>query len=215
MTAKNIGVLVSGGGTNLQSIIDQIHFGSSDGKICCVISNVADVYALKRAHDANIPSLVIDHKEFEHRTDFEKALLQELTQQNIDILILAGFMRVLSEKFTKEFAGKCLNIHPSLLPDFPGLHTHQRALDATVDKHGCSVHFVTGELDGGPVILQASVPVHADDDAQSLAARVLEKEHIIYPRCIEWLCTEKIYLQNGHVYFQDTLLTEPLRLEDL
>ena len=215
MTAKNIGVLVSGGGTNLQSIIDQIHLGSCNAKITCVISNKAEVYALTRAQNANIPTSVIDHTQYDHRTDFEKILLEELNHHSVEILVLAGFMRVLSETFTDNFKGNSLNIHPSLLPDFPGLHTHQRALDAKVNQHGCSVHFVTGELDGGPVILQASVPVYRKDDAHSLAARVLEKEHIIYPRCIEWLCTQKISLQNGHAYYKDALLKKPLQLDQL
>lgn len=215
MTSKKLGVLVSGGGTNLQSIIDQIHFGSCNADISCVISNVKDVYALKRAETAKIPNFVIDHKQYELRLDFEQALLKQLEQNNVDILILAGFMRVLSESFTANFIGKSLNIHPSLLPALPGLHTHQRALNAQMEKHGCSVHFVSGELDGGPIILQASVPILSTDDAHSLAARVLEKEHIIYPRCIQWLCSEKIYLKNNRVYFQDTPLEKPLQLEQL
>lgn len=215
MTSKKLGVLVSGGGTNLQSIIDQIHFGSCDAHIACVISNKKEVYALQRAENADIPNFVINHKQYAHRTDFENSLLDKLQQYHIDILILAGFMRVLSESFTENFIGRSLNIHPSLLPALPGLHTHQRALSAKMDTHGCSVHFVTGELDGGPVILQASVPVHINDDAHTLAARVLEKEHVIYPRCVEWLCSEKIYLKDNHVYFQDMRLEKPLQLEEL
>lgn len=215
MTDLNLGVLVSGGGTNLQSIIDQVHFGTCQASISCVISNTENAYALVRAQQADIPNFFIDHKKYHSRQDFEKALLKQLNESKVDVLLLAGFMRVLSESFTNHFASNSLNIHPSLLPDFPGLHTHQRALDAQVDKHGCSVHFVNGELDGGPVILQASVPVLADDDAESLAARVLTKEHIIYPRCIEWLCSKKVYLKNNQVFFQGAALQKPLQLEDL
>lgn len=212
---NNIGVLVSGGGTNLQAIIDQIHFGACDAQIRCVISNVADVHALMRAANANIPHQVIPHVDYGDRSAFENALIDAMDLFDIDLVLLAGFMRVLSPTFISRYRGKVLNIHPSLLPNFPGLHTHQRALDAGVKEHGCSVHFATTELDGGPVILQARIPVLADDDAKSLAARVLEKEHIIYPKCVTWLCEKKISLQDNAVYFKQSRLDKPLLLEEL
>ena len=212
---NNIGVLVSGGGTNLQAIIDQIHFGACDAQIRCVISNVADVHALTRAANANIPHQVIPHTDYVDRSQFENALIDAMDLFDIDMVLLAGFMRVLSPTFISRYRGQILNIHPSLLPKFPGLHTHQRALDAGVKEHGCSVHFATTELDGGPVILQARIPVLTDDDANSLAARVLEKEHIIYPKCVAWLCEKKISLQDNAVYFKQTRLEKPLLLEEL
>ena len=166
---NNIGVLVSGGGTNLQAIIDQIHFGSCDAQVRSVISNVADVYALTRAANASIPHQVIPHDVFPDRPTFENALIDAMDIFDIDIIVLAGFMRILSQTFISRYHGKVLNIHPSLLPKYPGLHTHQRAIDAGDKVHGCSVHFATTELDGGPVILQARVPVQAEDDAETLA----------------------------------------------
>lgn len=211
-TVNKIGVLVSGGGTNLQAIIDNIHFGSCNAEIACVISNVTDAYALTRAKQANIPNLVIQHGDYESRTAFETALIEVLQQHQVNIIALAGFMRILGPTLVSEYLGNILNIHPALLPNFPGLNTHQRALDAGVAQHGCSVHFVTEELDGGPVILQAPVDVLADDTAEVLAKRVLEKEHIIYPQCIEWLCDGKIKLQGASAYFEDGHLEQPLLL---
>ena len=209
-----IAVLVSGGGTNLQAIIDKIHFGNCPAEIACVISNKTDVYALTRAAKAEIISHVIKHGDYKTRQEFEKALISTLDQHGVDIIVLAGFMRVLGKTFINAYSGKILNIHPALLPNFPGLNTHQRAIDAGVNTHGCSVHFVTEELDGGPVILQAEVEILADESAEDLAKRVLEKEHIIYPRCIEWLVDKKIMLRNQQTYYEDKLLNQPLLLED-
>ena len=211
-TPCRIGVLVSGGGTNLQSIIDHIHFGDCEATIECVISNIPDVYALSRAKKAHITNYVIAHKAYDSRTSFEKALVEVLHSHNINMVVLAGFMRILEDTFISQFSGRILNIHPSLLPKYPGLHTHQRALENGDSSHGCSVHFATTELDGGPVILQASVPVLKDDNAESLAKRVLEKEHVIYPQCVQWLCEGKIHYTNGNAYFEDKKLTEPMQL---
>ena len=163
-TSNKIGVLVSGGGTNLQSIIDNIHLGSCDASIACVISNVPDVYALQRAGNANIPNLVVNHKDYPSREAFEHELINKLNEFNVDIILLAGFMRFLESTFITAFEGRILNIHPSILPKFTGLHTHQRAIDANEKEHGCSVHFATTELDGGPVIIQAKVPIINGDD---------------------------------------------------
>ena len=215
-TTKNkIGVLVSGGGTNLQSIIDNIHIGQCDASIECVISNKPDVYALTRAQQANIPHYVIKHDDYASRKAFEQGIIETLDQHDIDMVVLAGFMRVLESHFIQRYKGRILNIHPSLLPKYSGLHTHQRALEEGEKTHGCSVHFATAELDGGPVILQASVPVIDNDTAETLAARVLEKEHIIYPLCVEWLCENKIYLQDGVAYYDGAALSFPLQLDQL
>jgi len=212
LTPCRIGVLVSGGGTNLQSIIDHIHLGECKATVECVISNVPDVYALTRAQQASIPQHVVSHKNYASRASFEKALINVLQTHDVDVVVLAGFMRVLENTFISHFPGRILNIHPSLLPKYPGLHTHQRALESGDSSHGCSVHFATMELDGGPVILQASVPVLEDDTAEILAKRVLEKEHIIYPKCVQWLCEGTIHYQNGDAYYKDKKLTAPLQL---
>lgn len=210
-----IGVLVSGGGTNLQSIIDHVHLGECSATIECVISNIADVYALTRAKQAGITSHVVSHKDYDSRAAFEHALIDTLHKHNIDTVVLAGFMRVLESTFISQYPGRILNIHPSLLPKYPGLHTHQRALESGDSHHGCSVHFATAELDGGPVILQASVSILSDDTAESLAKRVLEKEHIIYPKCVQWLCEGKIHYDKGDAYFEGKTLTTPMQLQDI
>ena len=210
-----IGVLVSGGGTNLQSIIDQIHLGDCPANIECVISNIADVYALTRSEQANISHYVISHKDHNSRASFETALIKTLEKHEVNTVVLAGFMRVLENTFISHFSGRILNIHPPLLPKYPGLHTHQRALNSGDSSHGCSVHFATAELDGGPVIIQASMPVLEDDSAESLAKRVLEKEHIIYPMCVRWLCEGKIHYQDGNAYFEGNKITKPLQLDEL
>lgn len=208
-------MLVSGGGTNLQSIIDHIHVGESHASIVCVISNIADVYALTRAQSADIPHQVISHRQYDSRADFESALINALHAHTVDVVVLAGFMRVLQSGFIDHFAGRVLNIHPSLLPKYPGLNTHKRALEQGDSVHGCSVHFATAELDGGPVILQASVPVLPNDTAEQLAARVLQKEHVIYPMCVQWLCQGRIHYQQGQAYFDGKELLKPLQLEEI
>ena len=213
--SKKIGVLVSGGGTNLQSLIDKIHQGPCQAEIACVISNIPEVYALQRAAKANIPGQVIQHQAFPDRREFELELLNILQEYHVEIVCLAGFMRVLESTFIDAFTGHILNIHPSLLPKFTGLHTHQRAIDAHEKTHGCSVHFATRELDGGPVILQSKVSVLEEDTAESLARRVLEKEHLIYPKCVEWLCENKIHYSNGLAYYENKPLLAPLLLEEL
>ncbi len=213
--ACRIGVLVSGGGTNLQSIIDHIHLGESKASITCVISNVPSAYALTRAANAHIPQYVIEHTHYDSRTLFEEALIETLQKHHVDMVVLAGFMRVLKNTFISRYEGRILNIHPSLLPKYPGLNTHRRAIENGDSSHGCSVHIATAELDGGPLILQASVPVLEDDTEESLAKRVLEKEHLIYPICVQWLCENKIHYANGHAYFEGKKLTTPLQLQNI
>ena len=187
-------MLISGSGSNLQSIIDNAQAIELD--LCAVISNKADAYGLERAKKANIPTHVIDHTQFNSREEFDTQLSTIIDQHQAELVILAGFMRILTAEFTQKYTGKMLNIHPSLLPKFQGLHTHQRALDAGESEHGVSVHFVTAELDGGPVIAQEKVAILPDDDANTLAARVLAKEHQLYPKVIH-------YFTQGRLSYHD------------
>ena len=207
-----IAVLISGGGSNLQSIIDHVAQGHINASIACVISNNADAYGLQRAAKANIPTHVIEHNNYASREAFEAELIKTLEVYNIKLIILAGFMRVLGPTFVNEYSNNILNIHPSLLPKYTGLHTHARALEAGDAEHGCSVHFVTAGLDEGPLIIQASVPVKPNDTADVLAARVLEKEHIIYPLAVKWFCEGKLQMQDNKVFLEDSELTQVIML---
>ncbi|MCX4188173.1 phosphoribosylglycinamide formyltransferase [Methylophaga sp. OBS4] len=188
-TKPRLVILISGRGSNMRSIIDAMTAGELDVDIVAVISNRPDAAGLQFARDAGIETAVIDHKAFASRESFDQALAAKIDEFEPSFVVLAGFMRILTAEFVGHFAGKLLNIHPSLLPKFKGLHTHQRAIDAGETEHGASVHFVTAELDDGPVILQAKVPVYKDDDADTLAARVLEQEHLLYPAAIKKLLT--------------------------
>ena len=187
-------VLLSGSGSNLQAILDACQQGRLVAEVVAVISNRAQAYGLQRAALAGIPHHVLDHTQFANRATFDQALVELIQSYTPHSIILAGFMRILTPDFVSQFQGRLLNIHPSLLPVLPGLHTHQRALAAGVDQHGASVHFVTPELDGGPVVLQAIVPVLAEDDAEQLAARVLAQEHKIYPIVLQWIAAGRLYL---------------------
>ncbi len=184
-------ILISGRGSNMRSILDAAKAGSLDVDISAVISNRPDAAGLTFAAGEGIATAVIDHKQFDSREQFDEALAAKIDDYQPDFVILAGFMRILTEGFVNHFAGRLINIHPSLLPKFKGLHTHQRAIDAGEAEHGASVHFVTAELDDGPVILQASVPVLANDNADTLAARVLEQEHLLYPAAIQKLVSQQ------------------------
>ncbi len=208
----SIAVLVSGGGSNLQSIIDHIQQGHINANISCVISNKADAYGLERAKQANIPAHIVNHKNYTSCELFENELLRILNVYKVTLVVLAGFMRVLSNTFIDEYQGRILNIHPSLLPKYPGLHTHERVLNAGDTEHGCSVHFVTADLDGGPLIIQAHVPVTKTDNSKSLAERVLKKEHIIYPLAIKWFCENKVTLKNEYAYFENKQLKQAIKL---
>ncbi|MGB2078381.1 MAG: phosphoribosylglycinamide formyltransferase [Vibrio sp.] len=194
---KKILVLISGSGSNLQSLIDASEAGRLEGEICAVISNKADAYGLERAKNHGIATHFVDSKGYASREEFDAALIQVMDSYQADLIILAGFMRILTPAFVQHYQGKMLNIHPSLLPKYTGLHTHQRAIDAGDSEHGTSVHFVTEELDGGPVILQARVPVFGDDDADTLAARVLTQEHQIYPLVAQWFVTGRLVMKDG------------------
>ncbi len=175
-------------------------------QICAVISNDPAARGLVTAADCGITTSVVDHRQYKQRTDFDSALAQAIDAHRPDIVVLAGFMRVLTEDFVNRYRGRLINIHPSLLPAFPGLHTHRQALDAGVRVHGCTVHFVTPQLDHGPIIIQAAVPVLPDDDEDKLAARVLAEEHRIYPQAVRWLCEERVTRHSGRTrpYFRRT-----------
>lgn len=199
-------VLISGSGTNLQAIIDGQKSGELPIEITAVISNRPDVKGLDRASQAGIRAITIDHKTFPDRESFDKALIENIDQHAPDLVVLAGFMRILTPEFVTRYLGKLINIHPSLLPKYPGLHTHQRAIDAGDKTHGVTVHFVTEELDGGPPIVQASIPVLTSDDADSLAKRLLVQEHKIYPLAVQWFAEHRLQLNNGKAYLDNELL---------
>ncbi len=185
-------VLISGNGSNLQSIIDNA--SGIDLNISCVISSNSDAYGLKRAEKAGIATAVIDHQLFDSRFKADKEIMKVIDDSRAVVIILAGYLRILSPEFIEKYIGKILNIHPSLLPKFKGLNTHQRAIDAAEKIHGASVHFVTEELDGGPIIAQSSVELDSTDNAKSLASKVLNIEHVLYPKTIRWYTQGKIKL---------------------
>ncbi|MFT7300764.1 MAG: phosphoribosylglycinamide formyltransferase-1 [Porticoccus sp.] len=190
-------VLISGSGSNLQAFIDASKDGNLNADIVGVISNKADVLGLQRAQDAGISNEILDHRAFLSRAHFDAELGDHVSSYQPDLVILAGFMRILTPDFVSRFAGHIMNIHPSLLPKYPGLHTHQRAIDAGDKKGGTTVHFVTSDMDGGPAIVQAEVPIMDDDTADLLASRVLVQEHQIYPLAARWFCEGRLTLKNG------------------
>ncbi|NVZ99678.1 phosphoribosylglycinamide formyltransferase [Pseudomonas gingeri] len=202
----NVVVLLSGTGSNLQALIDDVRTGGNPARIAAVISNRADAYGLQRARDAGIDTRSLDHKAFEGREAFDAALIELIDAFNPQLVVLAGFMRILSADFVRHYQGRLLNIHPSLLPKYKGLHTHQRALDAGDAEHGCSVHFVTEELDGGPLVVQAVVTVESDDSAQSLAQRVHAQEHRIYPLAVRWFAEGRLSLDDQGALLDGQLL---------
>lgn len=189
---KRVAVLVSGGGSNLQALIDECAKPDSPARIVLVLSNNADAFGLQRAAKAGIATAVVNHRDFPDRPSFEQAIMAELDARNVDIVCLAGFMRVLTPGFVGNWHDRMLNIHPSLLPAYKGLHTHERALEDGLAEHGCSVHLVRPALDDGPLLIQAKVPVLPEDDADALAARVLVQEHRIYPAALRLLAAGAI-----------------------
>ncbi len=202
--------LISGRGSNLQAIIDAMQRGTLPIELRAVISNRPEAQGLARARAAGIPAEVVDHTAYPDREAFDRALAERIAAHAPGLIVLAGFMRILGEAFLERFAGRLLNIHPSLLPALRGLHTHARALAEGLTEHGASVHFVTNELDSGPVILQAKVAVHPGDDAQTLAARVLEQEHRIYPLAVRWVAEGRVRLgADGRVVLDGRPLARP------
>ncbi|MGD8515059.1 MAG: phosphoribosylglycinamide formyltransferase [Granulosicoccaceae bacterium] len=201
-------ILISGSGTNLQAIIDAWQADELPVEIRAVISNRPGVQGLQRAMQAGIETVVVDHTQFEGRAAFDQALQQTIDSYAPQLVILAGFMRILTHDFVEHYAGRMLNIHPALLPDFPGLNTHERALQAGVEEHGASVHFVTTEVDGGPIIIQGRVPVEQGDTPDSLAARVLQQEHRIYPEAIRLYAEGRIRMHNNQVLLDGKALPQ-------
>ncbi len=213
-----LGILVSGGGTNLQSIIDNCRDGQIDAEIALVVSNNPQAGALERCRLADVPSRVIDNRQFADREAFDTAVVAALRESGVQLVCLAGFMRLISPLFLEAFPGRVMNIHPALLPAFPGLHVQRKALEYGARFSGCTVHFVDAGLDTGPIIIQAVVPVLDDDDEKSLAARILQQEHLAYPRAIQLFAEGRLHIEGRRVRIspggtsaQGALLNPPLQ----
>lgn len=203
---KNIVVLVSGNGSNLQAIIDAVEAETIAGKITKVISNRPHVFGLTRAENHGINRVCLDHKEYADRTAYDAELLACINPKDTDLVVLAGFMRILSPEFVAAFEGKMLNIHPSLLPKYKGLNTHQRALDNKDSSHGPTVHFVTAELDDGPVVLQSEIPILENESADELAQRVQVEERVIYPKVVKWFCEGRLKMEGNKAILDNQCL---------
>jgi phosphoribosylglycinamide formyltransferase-1 len=203
-------VLISGSGSNLQAIINAIKNAELDAEIKAVISNKATAKGLQRAAKENIKTHVIDHKQFDSREDFDQAMIEIIDPVKPELIILAGFMRILSKHFIEHYPHRLINIHPSLLPKYKGLNTHQQAIDNHDSKHGASVHYVSHELDSGPVVIQAEVPVRASDNTKTLASRVLTEEHNIYPMVIKMHIEGRLTFDKNQLKLDNKPLSEPL-----
>ncbi len=197
--AKKLVVLISGRGSNMEALLAAKDAGELNADVAAVISNRADAKGLDTARARRIPALALPHRDYASREAFDAALMQVIDVHAPELVVLAGFMRILTPAFVQHYAGRLINIHPSLLPSFPGLDTHARALAAGCKVHGATVHFVTPQLDHGPIVIQAAVPVQAGDDEASLAARVLKQEHVIYPRAVRWFCDGRLTIADGIV----------------
>ena len=209
-----IGVLVSGSGSNLQSIIDKIEEGTLDASISIVISNISDAYALERARRHNIKSVVVDHRQFKTREEFEKKLIDLLRAHSVELVIMAGFMRILSSLFLQTFPSRIMNIHPALLPSFQGLHGQKQAFDYGVKFSGCTVHFADDGVDTGPIIMQAIVPVFDNDTADTLQQRILKEEHRLFPQAIQFYAEGRIQIEGRKVRIIDATNIEDLPLHN-
>ncbi len=201
MTRRRIAILISGRGSNMASLIEAARAPDYPAQVALVLSNRPDAEGLARAKEAGIDALAIDHKAYSTRESFEQALDAALSERGIEFICLAGFMRVLTNWFVERWQGRMINIHPSLLPLFRGTHTHRRALEEGVLVHGCTVHFVVPELDAGPIVAQAAVPVVPGDTEESLAQRILVQEHALYPQALAMICSGRARLENGRVVF--------------
>ena len=206
-----IAVLVSGTGSNLQALIDAQLNGQLSGQIVGVLSNKADAYALQRATQQQIATTVISHKNYSNRAGFDEAMHQQLLAWHVGVVILAGFMRILTADFVSKWQGKMLNIHPSLLPYYKGINTHQRVLNTGDRLHGCTVHFVSTELDAGQSIAQFAIAVAPHDNAETLAKRVHKLEHVLYPQVLQWFCNGQLTWQHGQAYFNQKPLEQPIQ----
>ncbi len=203
-------ILISGSGTNLQAFIDAVAEGNLDLDLCVVFSNRPDAFGLERAKKAGIPTACIQHGDFPDRESFDRAVIEELDRSNPELLVLAGFMRILSPAFVEHYEGRILNIHPALLPKYPGLNTHQRALDAGDEWHGSTVHFVTEELDGGPRILQGRLRIDPSESADELQTRVQAIEHRIYPEAAAMVGSGRVKFRDGEAWTDGEVVPEPL-----
>jgi len=192
---KSVVILISGRGSNMRAIVE----AQLPARIAAVISNSPDAAGLVFAHSRDIPTAVVNHRDFASRGEFDARLAEIIDRDAPDLVVLAGFMRILTDDFVRRYEGRMINIHPSLLPAYPGLHTHRRALEEGVKVHGCTVHFVTPRLDHGHIIVQAAVPVMPGDTEDALAARVLQQEHRIYPRAVRWFAEDRLVIENGIV----------------
>jgi phosphoribosylglycinamide formyltransferase-1 len=208
-------VLISGGGTNLQAILDQVHAGQLAIDIVAVVSDKPDAFGLQRAASANVPVIKVDFDAFDNRDEFDAALELQLTHLQPDLIVLAGYMRILAQRTVNLFLGRMLNIHPSLLPAYPGLHTYRRALDAGEQWHGTTVHFVIPELDAGPAILQYRVAIDPNETEPELKARVQLGEYLIYPQAIDLFARGKIELRDGAVLLDNLPLAEPIVTDEI
>lgn len=198
-----IGVLVSGSGSNLQSIIDHIEAGTLDAEIRVVLSNNPDAYALERCKTHRISTVVVDHHRFDCRENYDREMIAILESFGVELVVMAGFMRILSPVFFRAFPRRIMNIHPALLPAFPGLHVQQKAVEYGVKFAGCTVHFADEGIDTGPIIIQSVVPVYEEDTAESLAARILKQEHRIYPQAIQYFAEGRIVIEGRRVLIKD------------
>lgn len=206
-------VLISGSGSNLQAFIDRVADGTLPATLAAVVSNKSDAFGLERARRAGIATEVVSHRDHPDRASFDRALAACIDRHSPDLVVLAGFMRILGAEFVRRYAGRLLNIHPSLLPKFTGLDTHARALAAGESEHGCSVHYVTEELDGGPVVAQSRVPVQPDDTADSLRERVHRAEHRLYPAVVGWIADGRLRCREDRVLFDEAPLKTPLLVQ--
>jgi phosphoribosylglycinamide formyltransferase 1 len=198
-----LGILVSGSGSNLQSIIDHIEAGRLDAEIKMVISNNPEAFALQRCCNHRLPAVVIDHKAFHTREDFDRCLIAKLRAADVDLIVMAGFMRILSPQFFRAFPRRIMNIHPALLPSFPGTHVQKKAVDYGAKFSGCTVHFADEGVDTGPIIIQSVVPIYEDDTADTLAARILREEHRIYPQAIQYYAEGRIEIEGRRVQIRN------------
>ena len=210
----NIVVIISGNGSNLQSIIDAIESGQVNARISAVISNNADAYGLVRAQNHGIESKVIDHRKFGSRAEFDQTLLEAVASLQPDYIVLAGFMRILGSAFIQAYANKIFNIHPSILPDYKGLKTHQRAIDNHENEHGVSIHIVTADLDDGPVLLRGRYPIEENDTVEDLHKKGYQLEHRMFPKLLEWLCNHDLKIEGETIMFKQQSLLQPIEFDD-
>ncbi|HGO5823682.1 TPA: phosphoribosylglycinamide formyltransferase [Mannheimia haemolytica] len=211
---KKFVVLISGNGSNLQAMIDAQQTGKTSGQICGVICNKADAYGLIRAKQAGIPTFVFSRKDYTSNLEMDLAIATKIEQLGAELIVLAGYMKILTPEFTQRFEGKILNIHPSLLPKYPGLNTYQRAIDAGDTEHGTTIHFVNEEVDAGAIVLQAKVPIYPNDEIADVMERVVEQEHQYYPLVVEWFCSGRLICKNGQAYLDGKVLSPTGYAED-